>query len=182
MTQIEIYTDGACRKNPGPGSWAFMVTNYGTEIYKESAAIAGETTNNRAEYFAIGKALMWAIKNNHQKFIIHSDSEIVINQLNGDYKVKEPELVKLYTGIQTILNMLDNHGEVTFNHVPRTHTGIQVCDKMCNATLDCMETNTPVKDKTTWIRKITYECPECGDISTEPEPFCEKCNTILALP
>ena len=89
--KIEIYTDGSCLGNPGPGGWAAVILHG-----EEKTEIAGgekDTTNNRMEMKAIIKALQWVRKNyanklNGLKIIFHSDSNLIIQTLNQGWKRK----------------------------------------------------------------------------------------------
>ena len=101
---IEVYFDGLCQPiNPGGIScYAFIVKSDGTTIYTEYG-VAGEpfsenSTNNVAEYTALAKALQWLLANNYssQKVEVKTDSQLVVNQLAGDYKVKARRIMSLY--------------------------------------------------------------------------------------
>jgi ribonuclease HI len=101
---IEVYFDGLCQPiNPGGIScYAFIVRSDGTTIYTEYG-VAGEpfsenSTNNVAEYTALAKALQWLLANNYsmQKVEVKTDSQLVVNQLAGDYKVKARRIMSLY--------------------------------------------------------------------------------------
>jgi ribonuclease HI len=101
---IEVYFDGLCQPiNPGGIScYAFIVKSDGTTIYSEYG-VAGEpfsenSTNNVAEYTALAKALQWLLANNYssQKVEVKTDSQLVVNQLAGDYKVKARRIMSLY--------------------------------------------------------------------------------------
>jgi ribonuclease HI len=101
---IEVYFDGLCQPiNPGGIScYAFIVKSDGTTIYSEYG-VAGEpfsenSTNNVAEYTALAKALQWLLANDYssQKVEVKTDSQLVVNQLAGDYKVKARRIMSLY--------------------------------------------------------------------------------------
>ena len=127
-----IYTDGASRGNPGPAAWAFLILDEeGTPLEVKSGYL-GRATNNEAEYNAVIQAIKTARELNILYATIHSDSEIVVKQINGDYKCKEPRLLTLKTTIQEISKGM----EITYVNVPRDSRFIQHCDKECNKTLD----------------------------------------------
>lgn len=99
---LKIYCDGGSRGNPGHAASAFAVYKYGKVIHKESHYI-GKATNNVAEYKAVGFALDWLKENevstdNTVKFIL--DSELVVKQLAGVYKVKNSKLALLVLEIK----------------------------------------------------------------------------------
>ena len=105
--QITIHTDGGSRGNPGPAACAFVVENSGEEIFK-GAKFLGKQTNNFAEYSGVILALQWVTKNfstsnlNNQPkgcqfpIIFYLDSELVVKQINGLYRVKDENLKNLF--------------------------------------------------------------------------------------
>ena len=111
---LTIFTDGASFGNPGP-------MGIGVVIYKDNLRIEelseyiGEGTNNVAEYTAVIRALETAHHIGDMKVHIKSDSELVIRQLNGDYKVKDLKLKPLKRKIEHLCKGLD----VTSEHIPR---------------------------------------------------------------
>jgi ribonuclease HI len=101
---IEVYFDGLCQPiNPGGIScYAFLVKSRGRILHSDYG-VAGEpfsddSTNNVAEYTALIKALQWLLENNlgSAKIEIKSDSQLIVNQLTGDYKVKSKRIISLY--------------------------------------------------------------------------------------
>lgn len=129
--KVRIYTDGASRGNPGPASYAFVIVTDDT-IMHESSGYLGEATNNQAEYHAIINALEDANQRDRNTVDLFSDSKLVINQLNGKWRVKDDTLAQRYADVQTLLDQLD----VTFQHVPRENTYVDRADTLCNRTLD----------------------------------------------
>jgi ribonuclease HI len=132
---LHIYTDGASRKNPGPSALAFIFVQDG-EIIHEQSEFLGEKTNNQAEYLAIIKALSEALKITKGKLCLFSDSEVVIKQLIGDYKVKKDHLRTLR---KQIFDLKKGFSSVQFSHVPRQNKWIKKVDKLCNR---CLNLNT----------------------------------------
>jgi ribonuclease HI len=109
---IEVYFDGLCQPiNPGGIScYAFIVKRDGMTIYSEYG-VAGEpfsenSTNNVAEYTALAKALQWLLANNYssQKVEVKTDSQLVVKQLTGDYKVKARRIMSLYKEVLFLKN------------------------------------------------------------------------------
>ena len=86
--KIIIYTDGGSRGNPGPSAAGFVLTDVSANQLAASGIYLGEGTNNTAEYTGILKALEAAKKLAAKNIEIFSDSELVVRQINGEYKVK----------------------------------------------------------------------------------------------
>ncbi|PIR07176.1 hypothetical protein COY65_00020 [Candidatus Jorgensenbacteria bacterium CG_4_10_14_0_8_um_filter_39_13] len=131
--KIIIYTDGGSRGNPGPAAIAAVINN---KFYSERI---GETTNNVAEYkaaiFALKKTkhLLGNKKAKKTNLEIRSDSELVINQLNGEYKIKNDDLKPLFI---EIWNLKQDFESVKFTSIPREEN--KIADKLVNQTLDSL--------------------------------------------
>ena len=131
---LRIYTDGASRNNPGPAACAFIFLKNGDKSpIKEDVEYLGETTNNVAEYTAIIRALESATGYTRWQVVVHSDSKLVINQINGDYRVKKKHLKELLRKIFELRRFFER---VEFKHVPRENQYIKKCDHLCNKKLD----------------------------------------------
>ncbi len=114
--QLKIYTDGASRGNPGAASAAFVVTKPdGTEIMAR-AYFLGKATNNFAEYTAAIKALQDVLQINAENVAMFSDSELMVKQVNGIYKVKSPQIKPLY---QELMELLAKFKKWKLSHVKR---------------------------------------------------------------
>ncbi|MFP4633374.1 MAG: ribonuclease HI family protein [Candidatus Aenigmatarchaeota archaeon] len=129
---VEIYTDGASRGNPGPASYAFLILENGEEIERKSGYI-GKTTNNRAEYTAVVEALKKANELGKKEVKLYSDSNLLVRQLSGDWKVKSDEIRKLYDKTKKLMK---NFEGVEFVQVPRENKRTKIVDGMCNEVLD----------------------------------------------
>ena len=129
---LEVYVDGASRKNPGPAAWAFIYVKDEEIIYKKSEYV-GETTNNTAEYLAIINALKEAEKYSRWDIKVYSDSKLAINQINKKWRINYPHLSKLCNDVYTLCN---KYNKVDFYHIGRKNDLIQKCDDLCNKTLD----------------------------------------------
>ena len=129
---LEIYTDGAARGNPGPAAFAFLFVQQNKIIFKNSLFI-GITTNNKAEYIAIIKALKRAEKNFKGLLHLYSDSNLAIQQINNKWKVNYPHLLKLRSEVHHLSKKFE---KVEFFHIRRDNYYIQICDKMCNERID----------------------------------------------
>jgi ribonuclease HI len=121
---IEVYFDGLCQPiNPGGIScYAFVVKSSGITIHSDYG-LAGEpfsedSTNNVAEYTALVRALQWLLENNlgSTKVEIKSDSQLIVNQLTGDYKVKAKRIISLY---KRVLLLRSKFQDIQIKWVPR---------------------------------------------------------------
>jgi ribonuclease HI len=131
-TLLEIYTDGASRGNPGPASYSFLFVQSGKIIHEESAYL-GAATNNTAEYHGIIAALTKARDLTKDAVRVYSDSELVIRQINGEYRINKPHLAELRAEIAALEKQFSS---VEFRNVPRENPFIRRCDELCSRTLD----------------------------------------------
>lgn len=116
-----MYADGASRGNPGPAAiGAIVLDESGRELARISEAI-GLTTNNQAEYRAAIAALEMAGRFNPTEAILYLDSQLVANQLNGKYRVKNASLQPLYAEAIKQINRIK---KITVVHVPREENEI----------------------------------------------------------
>ena len=134
MNKLIIYTDGGARGNPGPAAiGAVICDEKGTELSRISEYI-GQTTNNQAEYKALITALENALKLESKDIICHLDSELVVRQLQGKYKVREEGLKPLAS---EVLRLTAKFDQVKFVHVPREKN--KLADELVNKVLDAKE-------------------------------------------
>jgi ribonuclease HI len=136
-----IHTDGGSRGNPGPAAYAYVIECPGQPAIEEKGFL-GESTNNIAEYTALIRALAHAKQLGARRLLIHSDSELMINQMNGIYKVKHPGLLPLYEEADRLRRDFDR---VTLRHVRREHN--KRADRLCNAALDAAAGIAPPADR-----------------------------------
>ncbi|HOP09354.1 MAG TPA: ribonuclease HI family protein [Candidatus Methanofastidiosa archaeon] len=127
-----LYTDGAARGNPGPGSWAYVLTRQEAVIHEDKGTL-GTTTNNIAEYTAIIKGLGVAREYGILKLRVVSDSQLAINQLNRKWKVRKPHLMGLF---ESVVALVRNFDSVEFVHMPRETDFIKRADMLANLALD----------------------------------------------
>lgn len=113
--QVVLYTDGASRGNPGPAGYGFWITDSTGKELSSGYGYLGETTNNVAEYEALFYGLQTCLQHPIKKIQIRADSELMIKQLNGQYRVKNPNLVPLYHKIQEQLKNITWSAQ----HIPR---------------------------------------------------------------
>lgn len=132
-----IYTDGGARGNPGPAGVGAVIYNpsassgQAMERVAEVSEYIGETTNNQAEYRAVIFALEKIRKFKVEELNFFLDSELVVKQLNREYKVKNKDLAPLFV---RIYNEVLNYKKVTFTHVRREFN--KEADKLANKAMD----------------------------------------------
>lgn len=124
------YTDGGARGNPGPAAIGGVIMDK-SKIITEFSEYIGSNTNNQAEYLALLRSLNLARENNIERILCYLDSELVVNQLNGMYKVKNDELIIIFNKIKSIIGKFK---EVKFSHIPREKN--TKADTLVNKALD----------------------------------------------
>ncbi len=133
---LTIYTDGGARGNPGPAAVGVVIYR-GSEKIAEAGQYLGPQTNNWAEYegviFALGK--LFEIVERGADVDFKLDSLLVVEQLRGNWKIKEPALKQQVLKVQSLLK---EFGTVTFSHIPREEN--KEADKLVNETLDAHST------------------------------------------
>lgn len=125
-----LYIDGASRGNPGNAGIGILLVDKNRHEIAHVAKYIGKTTNNVAEYTALVEGLIVAAAHGVNGVHVISDSELLINQMNGKYKVKEPRLKELYQQVK----QLSKQFNITFQHVPREEN--QEADKLANQAID----------------------------------------------
>ena len=133
MEKIIIYTDGGSRGNPGPAAVGVYIETLGKKI----GQCIGVRTNNDAEYEALilglqkVKHFIGKEKAKKTEIACYLDSELVVKQLNHEYKLKEPRIQQYFI---EIWNLTLEYGVVTFTHIPREKN--KVADALVNEALD----------------------------------------------
>jgi len=129
---VNIFTDGGSRGNPGPAASAFVVKNTDGEIVYKAGVYLGESTNNKAEYMGLLNAWNWVVANNISQVNFFLDSELVVKQITGIYKIKDSSLSVIASKIKEIER---NSGiKVSYTHVLRHNN--KDADKLVNEVLD----------------------------------------------
>ncbi len=113
---IVVNVDGASRGNPGESGIGVAVFDKDSNLINEACDYLGVATNNIAEYKALILGVKLSIKYNAKKILFKSDSELMVKQIKGEYKVKNAQLKLLYTEVQSLLKKLPNW---KIMHVPR---------------------------------------------------------------
>jgi ribonuclease HI len=125
------YVDGASRGNPGPSGIGVVVRNSKGETIAEVKEYIGEGTNNVAEYQSVIRALKELKKLNISGAVINIDSELIVNQLNGNYRIKNQVLFGL---AKSIRQLEKDFSFVNFSYIPREKN--KVADKLANVAIN----------------------------------------------
>jgi probable phosphoglycerate mutase len=128
---IVLYIDGGARGNPGPAGFGVRVERPDGSLVEEFGESIGVATNNVAEYRALVAALGWAKTHGHRAAHVRSDSLLLVQQMLGNYKVKNPGLQPLHGEAQRLAREI---GRVTFEHVGRALNAH--ADRLANAAMD----------------------------------------------
>ena len=137
MAKLITYTDGGARGNPGPAAAGGVIKNDKGEIILKTSKYLGETTNNVAEYEALvlalqkAKGIFKAQKIKDKNLECYLDSELVVKQLNHEYKIKDENMQKLFI---KVWNLTLDFDDVKFIHIPREEN--KLADEMVNKELD----------------------------------------------
>lgn len=130
--KIIMNTDGGARGNPGPAGIGAVVWNQDRQKLDELSEFIGEATNNVAEYMALIKGLEIA-KQHGDEIEIFMDSELIVKQMNGEYKVRKEHLIPLYEQVQELLK---NFKKYSFIHVRREEKYQKEADRLVNCAID----------------------------------------------
>jgi ribonuclease HI/probable phosphoglycerate mutase len=129
---LTIHTDGASRGNPGEAAFAYVIRREGQPDIEEAGCL-GRLTNNQAEYTALVRALEHAARlGTHHRLTVHSDSELLVKQMRGEYRVKDPGLRELYEEAGDLADRFAHRPR--FVHVRRALNAR--ADELCNLALD----------------------------------------------
>ncbi|MBY0370770.1 ribonuclease HI family protein [bacterium] len=125
-----LFCDGASRGNPGPGSFGYAIFEGEQTIAREGRTL-GTVTNNVAEYEGVIQGLARCQELGATEVTVKSDSQVLVRQLNGEYKIKAPHLQTL---AQKARELSRGFEKVSFIHIPREENSL--ADKLANAALD----------------------------------------------
>ncbi len=128
---ITAYIDGGARGNPGPAGYGVRIENEQGALVSEFNGFLGSATNNVAEYNGLVAALKYAQQHGHTHVHIKSDSELLVKQMRGEYRVRNAGLQPLYEEARAIAR---NIGRVTFEHVRREQN--KDADRLANLAMD----------------------------------------------
>ncbi len=131
-----IYTDGGSRGNPGPAAYGYIIYGPNGRVEAEGSSYIGVTTNNQAEYQAIVAALKkMETLTTTESVLCKLDSELVVKQINGLYRMKNPDLKPWLDEIKVIRQRFS--AKVSFVHIPREQN--KEADRLVNEALDGFE-------------------------------------------
>jgi len=134
MMDIEIYTDGASRGNPGKAGIGVIIYDSDGQVLKKDNETIGVTTNNVAEYKAVIRGLELALELGATGVKIYADSQLLVRQLSGEYRVKNEGLKPLYNKVRELTRNFKNFAAI---HIPREQN--KEADKLANMALDSQE-------------------------------------------
>ncbi len=136
MSTLYIYTDGASRGNPGMAGAGIFAQLDDKTILLEQSIFLGNKTNNEAEYMAFLASVWWLVKfkpdQKFDKIIWHLDSKLVVEQVNKNWKIKKPQLIKLVQQCWQALENLDY--QIIIKHIPREQN--TKADALANVAMD----------------------------------------------
>lgn len=131
MSGWKLNTDGGSRGNPGKAAWAFILRGPEGQLFEHGGPM-DMATNNSAEYEAVVQGLAFALAEGVRDLDVYSDSELIVKQVRGEYKVRHADLIPLHQEVKKILT--DFPGKVHFHHIPREQN--KEADKICNQVMD----------------------------------------------
>lgn len=131
LVGAKLYTDGGSRGNPGPSAAAFVICRTDGSVVKKAGSYLGTLTNNQAEYRGLEAGLTEAIRLGIKKLLVYMDSELIVRQLNGIYKVKNKDLMPIFQKVQSLSGSFE---QIEFIHVPRELN--KIADAEVNRILD----------------------------------------------
>ena len=129
-----LYTDGGARGNPGPAAAAYVLETEDGTVLDSRGETIGVATNNVAEYRALVAGLAKALELGVDELEVVSDSELLVKQMNGEYRVKNPALIDLSLEAAHLARQI---GRVRYQAVRRTEN--ELADSLVNEALDAAE-------------------------------------------
>jgi ribonuclease HI len=128
---VVAYIDGGARGNPGPAGYGVSIQSTDGAVLDELHGALGIATNNIAEYNGLLAALQWAVDHDVRRVHIRADSELLVKQMRGEYRVKNAGLQPLYVRARLLAAQLD---DVRFEHVRREFN--KEADRLSNVGMD----------------------------------------------
>jgi ribonuclease HI len=128
---LVAYIDGGARGNPGPAGFGVRIEDAGGTLVEEFSEAIGTATNNVAEYRGLLAALEWAKRRGEHALHVRSDSLLLVQQMLGNYKVKNAGLAPLHAKARLLAKEI---GRVSFEHVGRAKNSH--ADRLANAAMD----------------------------------------------
>jgi ribonuclease HI len=128
---LKLYVDGASRGNPGPAGIGFLIMDEDGSLVVEEGQYIGETTNNVAEYRALIAGIRAAISHRPEEVRAFSDSQLLVRQINGEYRVRHENLIPLYQEAMTLIGELPRF---QLSHISRREN--KEADALANRGID----------------------------------------------
>ena len=135
MKKLTVYCDGASRGNPGEAGIGYIIVDADGTVIKEESDYLGQATNNVAEYTALIRSLQDSIKLGASSVQVYSDSELMVKQIKGEYRVKNPGLAPLFQQASGLIAKLK---DFRIDHVPREKN--KKADSLANRGIDSVLT------------------------------------------
>ncbi|MBI5510299.1 MAG: ribonuclease HI family protein [Deltaproteobacteria bacterium] len=129
--RVEVFTDGAARGNPGPAGAGWVIREPAGCVLTEGHAFLGRRTNNEAEYEAVIRALKVVADLGARDVALRSDSELLVRQINGQYRIREPRLEGLHRAARDVIQ---GFRRFEARHIPREQNGD--ADRQANRAID----------------------------------------------
>ena len=127
---FHLFTDGCSKGNPGMAAGGILILDSrGDIIISKKIFLGSKKTNNEAEYLTMLEGLITAKKMGIKRIKIFSDSQLVVRQIRGEYKIKKETLKKIN---KKIMEILESFEEFEINSVPRENKYIKIVDKLAN--------------------------------------------------
>lgn len=129
--KVVIFTDGACRGNPGPSSIGVVISDSHGKTLHEISKKVGVQTNNYAEYVAVIEGLKFCHSHGASHVVVKADSQLMVRQMTGEYKVKSENIIPLHGEVKALVRKFQ---AVEFIHVMREEN--KLADQLANDALD----------------------------------------------
>lgn len=168
---MTAYTDGGARGNPGPAGYGVQVLDDQGAVVAELYEPLGHTTNNVAEYRGLIAALEWAVAHGAAPLRVRMDSELIVKQMRGIYKVKHPGLQPLHAQARALVTQV---GRVVFEHVRREDN--READRLSNLAMDI------ASGKPAAARPATRASATRPDVSATADPSSREAPRHISIP
>ncbi|CAN5594695.1 hypothetical protein BH09PLA1_BH09PLA1_32480 [soil metagenome] len=166
---ITVQFDGGSRGNPGPAGIGIVLrAKDGTPI-RTLGRFIGKATNNVAEYRALITGLQEAQKLGAKNILIRGDSELIVKQMTGVYRVKHPDMISLYEQAQDLLSHFDSH---KFEHNLRHHN--ELADRLANLAMDR-------KSDVTDVDESPVDTPAPIETQAGEQLACPRCGCVVEV-
>ncbi len=166
---VTLEFDGGSRGNPGPAGIGVVVRAKDGTALVTLGRFIGHATNNVAEYRAMITAMEEARKLGAKKIQIRGDSELIIKQMRGEYRVKHPDMRLLYDEAQSLIQEFD-HAEITHNLRHKN----ELADKLANLAMDC-------KRDVTEADESPIDTPEAVETRKGDRFACARCGSVIEV-